>query len=249
MTRAEKRRKTRAFLRVLSVLLFIAIIVIIFVLFILIFCKVDKVTVKGTDLYTDKQLENIYLTEKYDKYTIPSFFMSKIRHKKNPEFIDKYEIKIKALDALEIKVKEKDRTGVMQGKNSKYMYFDEKGIITEISKDYIDGSIVVSSGEIKDKGQIGKSLPIPETDSRTLNVLIRELKNRDYNITSINLNGDSGIVLQYDQIEIRLGTKSNLDEKLKRLTYILPQLENRAGVLHLEDWSEDNTDIVFDAAQ
>lgn len=236
-------------MRVFSVVLFIAIVVIVLVLFVLIFCKVQKVTVKGTNLYTDKQIEKTYLSEKYDKYTITSLVMSKIIHKKNPEFIKKAEIKMTALNKLEIRLTEKDRTCVMQGNDSKYLYFDENGVVTEISKRYIDGSIVVFSSKIEGDGEIGKDLPIPATDVRTLKALIAELKRQDYNITNINLNGESGIVLQYNQIEIRLGTKSNLNEKLKRLAYILPQLENMAGILHLEDWSEDNTDIVFDKAQ
>lgn len=249
MTRAEKRRRQRAFMRIFSVVLFIVIVVVILVLFVLLLCKVKNVTVKGTDLYTENEIEKTYLSEKYDKYTITSVIMSKIIHKKNPEFIEKAEIKMTALNRLEIKLTEKDRTGVMQGNNSKYIYFDENGVITEISDRYIDGSIVVLSSEIERDGKIGESLPIPDTDVRTLKAIITELKNREFDISNINLNGESGIVLLYKQIEIRLGTKNNLNEKMRRLTYILPQLENMAGILHLEDWSEDNTDIVFDKAQ
>lgn len=252
MTKAEKRRRQRAFFRIFSVVLFIAIIVIVLVLFTLIFCEVNKVSVSGTDLYTKEQIEKKMLTEKYDKYTVTSVIMSKIKKKECPEFIEKYEIKMKSLSELEIKLTEKDRTGVMDRGDSKYMYFDEDGVITEISKDYIDGSIVVSSSEIsKDakKVKIGENLPIPATDVRTLKTLIKELKRQEYNITNINLNGESGIVIMYDAIEIRLGSRSNLDEKLKRLTYILPQLNGMAGILHLEDFNEDNTDIVFDKAQ
>lgn len=252
MTKAEKRRRQRAFFRIFSVVLFIAIIVIVLVLFTLIFCEVNKVSVSGTDLYTKEQIEKKMLTEKYDKYTVTSVIMSKIKKKECPEFIEKYEIKMKSLSELEIKLTEKDRTGVMDRGDSKYMYFDEDGVITEISKDYIDGSIVVSSSEIsKDakKVKIGENLPIPATDVRTLKTLIKELKRQEYNITNIKLNGESGIVIMYDAIEIRLGSRSNLDEKLKRLTYILPQLNGMAGILHLEDFNEDNTDIVFDKAQ
>jgi len=43
-----------------------------------------------------------------------------------------------------------------------------------------------------------------------------------------------------------LGTTTNLAQKTKRLPYILPYLDGKSGTLHLEDWTEENTDIVFE---
>ena len=37
-----------------------------------------------------------------------------------------------------------------------------------------------------------------------------------------------------------------LEEKIMRLPHILPYLDGQTGILHLEDWTEDNTDIVFE---
>ena len=46
-------------------------------------------------------------------------------------------------------------------------------------------------------------------------------------------------------IQILLGKQTDLEEKLMRLPKILPYLEGMTGILHLENWSRDNTDIVF----
>ena len=48
------------------------------------------------------------------------------------------------------------------------------------------------------------------------------------------------------KIEIRVGNADNLSQKIMRLQYILPQLEGKKGTLHLENWTSETTDIVFD---
>jgi cell division protein FtsQ len=49
-----------------------------------------------------------------------------------------------------------------------------------------------------------------------------------------------------DGITIQVGTADNLAQKILRLQYILPQLEGKKGTLHLENWTSETTDIIFD---
>ena len=48
-----------------------------------------------------------------------------------------------------------------------------------------------------------------------------------------------------DNVKINLGLKNDMDDKCKRLSKILSQLGNQSGTLHLENFSPNNTDIVF----
>lgn len=57
------------------------------------------------------------------------------------------------------------------------------------------------------------------------------------------------LVLYYGDIEVRLGNDENMDEKMNRLSGILPQLEGMAGILHLENITEDTQAVVFDDTQ
>jgi len=43
-----------------------------------------------------------------------------------------------------------------------------------------------------------------------------------------------------------VGSADNLTDKLMRLEYILPELTGKKGTLHLENWSNENTDIIFE---
>ena len=44
---------------------------------------------------------------------------------------------------------------------------------------------------------------------------------------------------------MKLGDTEELTEKVVRLEKIMPNLEGLSGTLHMEDWTEDTTDITF----
>ncbi|MBO5657073.1 MAG: hypothetical protein J6R94_02695 [Agathobacter sp.] len=48
---------------------------------------------------------------------------------------------------------------------------------------------------------------------------------------------------------MQLGGIENLTQKVDRMAKILPTLEGMAGTLHLENWTEQNTNIVFEKEQ
>ena len=54
------------------------------------------------------------------------------------------------------------------------------------------------------------------------------------------------MTLSYDQVRIGLGDDSLLEEKMTRVTAILPKLSGLSGILHLEDFTEDTQNIIFD---
>ena len=56
-------------------------------------------------------------------------------------------------------------------------------------------------------------------------------------------------MVAYGGIVINVGDKSYLEEKIMRLPHILPNIEGQSGILHLENWTPDNTDIVFERAK
>ena len=56
---------------------------------------------------------------------------------------------------------------------------------------------------------------------------------------------DGNVYLIYGQIQVNLGGGTDLNEKILRMDQILPQLDGMSGTLHVETWSENNTDIYF----
>ena len=62
----------------------------------------------------------------------------------------------------------------------------------------------------------------------------------------ISYDENNHITLVYDTYNISLGNRSYLEEKIERVMLILPKIEGLQGTLHLENYSNQNTDIVFE---
>ena len=48
---------------------------------------------------------------------------------------------------------------------------------------------------------------------------------------------------------MKIGSEDNLSQKVVRLSIILPQLDGLSGTLHLETWTPETTDIIWDRAE
>ena len=53
-------------------------------------------------------------------------------------------------------------------------------------------------------------------------------------------------VLDYGDVWVSLGDLELLTQKVERMAKIMPSLENQHGILHLEDWTEESTNIRFE---
>ena len=73
----------------------------------------------------------------------------------------------------------------------------------------------------------------------------KALKANNIFVNSIKVDENHNIFGQKENLKINFGLKNDMDDKCKRLSIILPQLENQSGTLHLENFSKENTDIVF----
>ena len=54
------------------------------------------------------------------------------------------------------------------------------------------------------------------------------------------------ITLFFGGVKVTLGTGEDMDEKIMKLQYILPELEGKNGTIPLENYTEDTKSITFD---
>ncbi len=66
---------------------------------------------------------------------------------------------------------------------------------------------------------------------------------------NIKYGEEGNYVLNYGDITVLIGQARKLNEKVVRLSYILPELQGKKGTLHLEGWTENTTDITFEEAK
>ncbi len=243
--RRKKRRKTGIGLVIIEFILALIIIVAIAGGLIYYFCPLETVTVEGTDLYTDDEITGYILDDEYSVNTVYVYLKNKLFPKGDAEFIESFDVKITGKNSVTIVCNEKTILGYMQADDGKYIYFDYDGIITEISETYVDGYMKVDGVTCEDP-VIGDYLSIGEDAVGYLTSLIKLLQKEDLMPQAISYDDSGNITLSYESYDIALGGSSYLEEKIDRLTYILPQIEGMAGTLHLENYSSSNTDIVFE---
>ena len=62
----------------------------------------------------------------------------------------------------------------------------------------------------------------------------------------ISVEEQSKIILVYGDIQANLGKDGYLDDKMSRMSAILPQLGGRKGILHLENVTSERKNITFE---
>ena len=74
----------------------------------------------------------------------------------------------------------------------------------------------------------------------------RGCKRNDLIPDSITYGVENEPVLTYGTVKVSMGSLEFLTQKVERLAKIKPQLQGMEGTLHLENWTEETTNIVFD---
>ena len=244
--RRKKRRKTGIGLVILELILGIVILVAVLGAAAYYLCPLESVTVEGTDLYTDDEITGYILDDEYSVNTIYVYLKNKLFPKGDAEFIESFDISITGRHSITITCNEKTILGYLYDEeDNTYIYFDYDGIITEISESYVEGYMKVDGVDCEDPVE-GDILPIGTDQIGYLTSLIKLLQKINLMPNVISYDEYNHITLSYDSYDISLGGSSYLEEKIDRLTYILPQIEGMSGTLHLENFSSSNTDIVFE---
>ena len=115
----------------------------------------------------------------------------------------------------------------------------------ETSSKVIDGTPQILGIDC-DKVVLYEKLPIGSTQLREILTLTQSLKRNSLIPDSITYGGVNEPELAYGDIKVQMGDLNLLTQKVERLAKIKPKLQGMKGTLHLENWTEETTNIVFD---
>ena len=129
----RKRRKRKKIGRmILTAILIIAMLAGLCAILIWKVFVVKSVSVKGNEIYTDKQIEDWVLDKEYSWNSLYVYFENKCNKTEEIPFVDSLRIRLKSPQKLEITVVEKGILGYLYvpslGKNA---YFDKDGFVVE----------------------------------------------------------------------------------------------------------------------
>lgn len=243
--RRKKRRKIGLYILLILILLIAAGVFIVMNVFI-----VENVVVEGNELYSSTQIENMVLNDEYSWNSLYVDLKYRFVDIGEVPFVDTMEVSLDNPHTVHIKVYEKGMLGYLYinsiGQNA---YFDKDGFVVETSTEVIDG-VPKITGISCEEVVLYEKLQLENSD------ILRDLLNltqtlKKYNLLPDEIQYDSNMepVLYYGTIQVKIGSEDNLSQKVVRLSIILPQLDGLSGTLHLETWTPETTDIIWDRAE
>ena len=229
MRKTQHRRRGKLKLAVLAVILLTAAL--------LLSVRISEITVTGNERYTKEELTQILFPDQWSRNSLFCFLRDRLQEHVQIPFVEDYGLVFQGLGKVEVIVYEKSVVGYVSYMSS-YMYFDKDGIIVESANEALPGVPLVTGLKF---GQIVlyQKLPLEkeETFQQILN-LTQVLSVFELKVDRIQYGSYGDITLYLKEIEVLLGNGGNLNDKISELNDMLPQLEGRKGVLHLEDYDE-----------
>lgn len=248
--RKKRRRRTSSFAFYFFniVLAAVILVMLLIILSATVFCT-RSYTVKGQKVLTGDEVKEYVITGKYKSNGLYQVVKSIIRPRHDIPFVKSYTLSFAKPDEIVIKVKPKELAGYIDT-GKKNVYFDSDGNVTEVSKKVVDNVLPVSGLDI-DLKKVSEGSPIPVTDKTksTLLVMIKEFKKYGMQLDSITFKNGRSVDAKSGQIDLSFGTYEYINEKMMRAAKIITKINGRTGTLHMENWTPDSRDIVFDAAE
>lgn len=209
--------------------------------------RVKEVKVEGNVHYSKEQIEKFVLDDEYSWNSLYVYLKYRFMEMEQIPFVDTMEVSLEDPKTLKIFVYEKEIIGYLYISSiDQNAYFDKDGFVVETSKETIEG---IPRVEGLNCGQVVLYEKLPIKDKNILRSLLsasQSLKKNGVVPEEILFEENGDLILTYGNIRVLLGGGDKLTSKILRLSYILPQLEGKKGVLHVENWTENTTDIIFD---
>ena len=241
---AMKRRHTKKKLNLKWIVAGVAALLIIFLVLLAagIF-RVDQVEVTGNFYYTEEEITELVMGD----YRNSIYLMVQYSYLGGKEipFVDSVEIAMEAPNHIKIRVYEKTLIGYVKYMGSN-LYFDKDGTVVETSNEVLAG-VPCIKGLKFDTLTLYQKLNVKNED--VFDVLLsmtQMMKKYELKPDAITLKKDgTEIVLTFADVRINLGEGDNMDEKAARIKSLLPDLADKAGVLHMEEYTNESTNISF----
>ena len=200
--------------------------------------KVDSIEVRGTTHYTDEEVKKMVLRGPLASNSVLAPLLYSTTNTGDIAYVDAFKVTQLNRSTICISVKEKKTVGCIKYLDS-YIYFDRNGIFVEGSQTrdetvpYFDG-IQVNSIVMDEKLDIKG-----DTVLNTAVALSTIFQKNDIIPDHIQFDSSYSISLIYGDITVQLGKDEDLEEKMNRVIAILPKIQGKKGILHMESVSTD----------
>lgn len=207
--------------------------------------RITTVHVEGNIHYTNEEIMEMVMGGYFGDNSL--FLALKYQDKgiQGVPFIETMDVSIEAKDTVRITVYEKALAGYVRYLG-RCVYFDKDGIVVETSEEQTAG-IPQVTGLSFDYVILHEPLPVdkPELFDEILNIT-QQLAKYDLSADRIYFDSNYQVTLYFGKARIALGENVDIDEKIMKLQYILPDLMGKSGILDMREYSEDTKTYSFE---
>ena len=255
----EKRRKQRLLKKFLIGFLGFMLLTVIAIFVVVNVFVVKNIKVEGNELYDEQLITDTVLNDEYSWNSLYVLLKYTFVDTKDVPFIDAMEIRLEGPQTLKIKVYEKGMMGYIYipaiGENA---YFDKDGFVVETSTRIIEG-VPKIEGISCEEVVLYEKLPIDSQKLREILTLTQALKGEEFEKEQaqvlmrenllpdvIHFGLEQSPVLFYKNTQVWMGSIDLLTQRVARLKGIFPNINDIAGILHMENWTEESKNSLFE---
>lgn len=210
--------------------------------------RITSIAYVGNTQYTEEELNERIFDKSYSLNPVYCFWESRYGDKKTIPFIQTYDIEFKSWREITVRVYEKSVVGYVEYKGYR-MYFDKDGIVVESSREALE-NVVEVRGLSFSHMVLYKKLPVEKEEifNFILNVTQMLIKH-ELPADRIEFDENENAVICIGSIRFQIGTDSYLNEKIARISDLLPQATGLSGTFYMEDVSEDTDTFRFEKSE
>lgn len=203
-----------------------------------------NIIIEGNEKYTKEEMISFIFRSDWDRNPFVLYYKTKFCKQKVIPFVDEYDVKITSLNSVKITIYEKKIIGYVNYMGSN-MYFDKDGTIVESSTEVIEG-IPKITGLNFDSIILYETLPVgSDKVFRLILDTTQILQKYRIAVDKIYISDNKEVTLYIDQIKVELGTGEDMNDKIRSLNDMLPNLQGLSGTLDIKKYNTNNDGYTF----
>lgn len=209
--------------------------------------RVNTVEVNGNTRHTEDEIKELALNGFFANNSVlaPMLYTKTVQ---DVSFVEKFVVTRVDRHKLLLSVHEKKPVGCFRYLDN-YIYFDRNGVFLEGSRT-LESKTPFFHGIEADAMVEGKKLPIKGSDVLSTAVSLSAIfEKNDTEPDYIEFGDNNQILIVYGDITVNLGKNQFLEDKMARALAILPKLEGKKGILHLESVNDTTKTVTFEQDQ
>lgn len=207
--------------------------------------RIGTISYVGNTRYTEEKLTEMIFDKSYSLNPVYCFWNASYGEKKTIPFVETYDIEFKSWNEIKVQIYEKSVVGYVNYKGHR-MYFDKDGIVVESSREALE-QVVEIEGLTFSHMVLHKKLPVEDDEifHYILN-LTQILMKYELPAEKIEFDENRNAIVCIGEIRFQIGQDQYLNEKIARISDLLPETDGLAGVFFMEDVTADTDTFRFE---